>query len=69
MTLNNLLRADSPESTTRLCFILIVLSVIGWEWWAITHNTTVPHIEAILAFAGMTLGWKQWTEKKGVTQP
>jgi len=65
MTLTSLLRSDSPESTTRLCFLLIVLSVIGWEWWAVIHNTTVPGLVEILGFAGVTLGWKQLQERKG----
>jgi hypothetical protein len=64
LTLRQLLRSDSPESTTRLCFLLIVLSVIGWEWWAIIHKSTVPHITELLTFAGVTLGWKQYQETK-----
>jgi len=64
MTLTSLLRADTPESTTRLCFLLIVISVIGWEWVAVIQKSTVPHIEAILAFATVTLGWKQYNERK-----
>jgi hypothetical protein len=64
MTLSSMLRSDSPESTTRLSFFLIVLSLIGWEWYAVITRSTVPHIAEILLFAGTCMGWKQYNERK-----
>jgi len=52
-----------------MCFLL-VLSVIGWEWWAVMHNTAVPGLVEILAFVAIAMGWKQYNERKaGETQP
>lgn len=69
VTISNLLRSDSPESTTRLCFLLIVLNIVGWVWYALINKTTVPHIESLLTFAGATLAWKQFNERKANANP
>jgi hypothetical protein len=46
-----LISRNDPASVSSLAFLLLVLSIIGWEWYAIGSKTTVPHIEALLAFA------------------
>lgn len=69
LTLNNLLRSDRPESITRVMAFLIILSVIGWEWWAVIHKTEVPNLTEILLFVAVAMGWKQFTEKGASNEP
>lgn len=49
--INRIVNRKDPASVSALAFLLLVISVIGWEWYAIGTRTTVPHIEAILGFA------------------
>jgi hypothetical protein len=67
LTLNNIIRADQPQSVTRTIALLLVLSIIGWEWWAILHQTAVPNLAELLLFIVTGMGWKQYNERKGAT--
>ena len=62
--MRNYLSSKTPESITRLAFFMIVVCVLIWETYAVVTKTTVPNLIEILAFAGATLGWKQYTEGK-----
>jgi hypothetical protein len=55
--------SGTEQSMTRLCFFSIVMLLLVWETYAVFNKSTVPHIEAILAFAGIMLGNKQIQER------
>lgn len=48
-SINNLIRSDRPESPTNLMFIVGLLSLIAWEWYALLTRGTVPHVETLAA--------------------
>jgi hypothetical protein len=64
LSLNNIIRKDTPESMTRLIAFLMALSLIGWQWYAVIHKSTVPNITEILFFIAAAMGWKQYQERK-----
>ena len=66
--MKSFLSTGTQESITRLSFFLLVLMILVWETYAVFTESTVPHIEMILVFAGGILANKQYQERQAVVK-
>ena len=62
--IKRMLSGKAAESVTRVIALLIIVNLCGWEWYAITSETTVPHVAEILLFIATALGWRQYNDRK-----
>jgi len=66
-SVNNLIRTDRPESTSRAIALFAGINVVGWIWYALIYEQIAPLLGVLaqmLSFIAILLGVKQITEKK-----
>jgi hypothetical protein len=67
-SINNLIRSDKPESTSRALALFTGINVVGWIWYALTRDkmtALMACLAIVVAYITALLGVKQITEKKG----
>jgi amino acid permease len=66
-SINNLIRNDKPESTSRALALFTGISVIGWVTYALIANkmqALLLILAALLAYICTLLGLKQMDDRK-----
>jgi len=66
-SINNLIRGDMPESTSRALALSTGLFVLAWVSYALMTDklpAMLPTLTALLAYICTLLGIKQWNERK-----
>lgn len=66
-SINNLIRSDRPESTSRALALATGLFILAWITYALLTDKLaglLPVVVALLTWINVLLGLKQYSEKK-----